>query len=719
MIASPWTPGVLAAEIKDKMPGALYVSHSTYPENHVIRYKQNSFRNTAVYADPDFLKILDYKLIKGNTDKVLLSPNSVILTASMAKRLFGDEDPIHQTVRLEDQGMLRVEAVIADVPKNSSIQFDYLLSWALYEKQNSWVKEYGMRDANFCLTMVQLRDQSFVNTLNGLLKNVYSKKAKTDHAEAFIYPIERRHLYSKIENGIPVGGKIEQVRIFLLLAFSILIIACVNFMNLSTARSEKRAKEVGIRKAIGSSRRSIMGQFMMESMLLAFLGTVVAFMLMEFSLPYFNGLLDTGLAINYQDWWFWAAILVLSLSTGILAGLYPAFYLSSFEPVKVLKGLQFSPGGTLSFRKILVVFQFVFASCLIVCTAVIYQQLHFIKNRPVGYDKNNLIEILADGSFKNPLRQQLFKEELLKSGAVTTISNFSIGLSGSGSASNGIEWPGKNTKEDITFNVRSAGNGFVNTIGTEMLSGREFSAQHADSGKVIINETAVKVMGLQHPIGKVITWADEPITIIGVMKDFVMESPYEPVMPMVVNNDVAEANLIVARLNPSQTISTSIHQIEEVFARLNPSFPMDLKYVDDAFNEQLKNERLLGIIANWFGGFAIFISCLGLLGLALYMAEQRKKEISIRKVLGASSIGIVRLLNRDFVALVAIANFIAFPIAYIIIDHWLSTFKMRIAISILPFAIAFILSLAIAVITVTLQSLKVATSNPADALKYE
>ncbi|RAJ32893.1 ABC transporter permease [Pedobacter cryoconitis] len=714
-----WTPNAMADEVRSKIPGVAYVSHSSYPQEQVISNEEKSFKKKAVYADPSFLKIFDYKIIKGSSNGVLTNINSVILTETMARNLFGNEDPINKMVKLQNTEVLKVEAVIEDVPKNSSIQLDYLMPWALFIKQNPWAKKTNWGN-NMCLTVVQLQQSKLFDQANNQIRDIYLRNIKDATSKALLHPLAKWHLYDNFENGKSVGGKIDQLRIFLILAFCILLIACVNFMNLSTARSEKRAKEVGVRKAIGSSRGALIGQFMIESILLSFMAMLVAFTLMEISLPYFNSLLGIELVINYENWIFWAVLAGLTTFTGFIAGSYPAFYLSSFEPIKVLKGFSTAGSSSLSVRKVLVVFQFVFAACLIICTVVIYQQLNFIKNKPVGYNKAGLVQIPIQGNLAGKEKLALLKERLIKTGAVTQVTFFSTSLNMSGNNTFSVEWQGKNPKEDVLFNNRSAGEDFAKTMGSGMVAGREFSSRFtADSTNIVINEAAVKVMGFKNPIGKTIKVMGNPYTIIGVMKDFVMESPYKTAAPMYITNNVENVAYIIASLNPAQNISTSSAQIDDVIKALNPNFPVDRTFANDNFEQKFQDERLLGILSNWFGGFAIFISCLGLLGLALFMAEQRKKEISVRKVLGASTLNILTLLNKDFIKLVAIANLVAFPLAYIIITKWLSAFEFNVGITLLPFAIATGLSLIIAILTVSVQSVKVAKAAPIDSLKHE
>jgi putative ABC transport system permease protein len=710
-------PGKLKDEIKEKVPGIARVSRLSYPEPMLVSYNQNNFKMNAVFGDPDFLKMFDYKVLKGNPNTFLNSVEGVILTETLAKNLFGNEDPINKVIKLDNKENLKVEGVIPDRPKNSTLELDYIMSWKLYDKLNSWTKTSGWGN-NYCMMFAQLRDNSSFNQTNNQLKGMIKAHEKDANGEPFMHPLSKWHLYDKFVNGQNVGGRIDQLRIFFLLAFCILLIACVNFMNLSTAKSEKRAREVGVRKAIGSSRNNLVGQFMFESVLLTTLSMLVAFVLIEVSLPYFNNLLGITLGINYNDYKFWSVFLGLTLITAVIAGSYPAFYLSSFDPVKVLKGFKLSGGSSLSIRKFLVVFQFVFAACLIVCTAVIYQQLNYIKNKPIGYNKANLIQIPTEGEFSKKEKREILKDELLKSGAITGFTEYSLSLTGGGNNTYGISWPGKNEKDKILVNFRFTNLDLIKTTGMEILQGRDFSRDFVDTANVLVNEAMVKVMGMKNPVGKMIDW-DQPIRIIGVVKDYVMESPYQKAAPLLIAQNPNRASIIIMRLNDKNNITSSTNQINEAIKRLNPSYPTEIKFVDDNFEKKFRNEKLLGTLSNWFGGFAIFISCLGLLGLALFMAEQRKKEISIRKVLGATTANILTLLNKDFIKLVAIANVIAFPLAYIIINKWLSGYEYRISISALPFIVAIGLSVIIAVLTVSIQSVKVAKANPVDALKYE
>ncbi len=714
------TPGKLANEAKAKIPGVKLATRLSYAEEGLLSRDKDNFKGACSFADPAFLHMFDYKVLKGNPVTFLEAPQSIVLTETLAKSIFGDEDPIGKPLKLDNAEELKVDGVIADPPKNSTNQFEYLLSWKLFEKLNPWTVESSWGN-NFCHTFIQLEDNSAFEKANTQLQGMIKANQKDSNNEAFMHPMAKYHLYDTFEGGKSVGGKIDQLRVFVLLAFCILVIACVNFMNLSTARSEKRAKEVGVRKSVGSSRKDLIGQFMMESVLISMLSMLVAFMLIELALPYFNGLLGIELDIDYTYWVFWATLVGLTLLTGVIAGSYPAFYLSSFDPIKVLKGFTSigAGGSSLSVRKFLVVFQFVFAACLIICTVVIYQQLSFVVNKPIGYNRNNLIEVPVQGTLKDPGKFQLIKDQLLKTGVVSAVTNYSTKFTNGGNNGYGLSWPGKSPDENVLVNYRWTNYDFLKTTNVELIEGRDFDQQFADSNSVIINEALVKTMGLKHTLGTTIDFEGTPVRIVGIVKDYVVESPYMAATPMMIGFTKDPNDVILIRVSENANLSASLLAIDTQFKAINPAYPVDRRFVDDTFEEKFRNEKLLGTLANWFGGFAIFISCLGLLGLALYMAEQRKKEISIRKVLGANSANILVLLNRDFIKLVLIANFIAFPLGYIIVNQWLSNYDFRISITPFPFALALLLSLIIAILTVSLQSFKVAKANPIDALKCE
>jgi len=438
---------------------------------------------------------------------------------------------------------------------------------------------------------------------------------------------------------------------------------------------------------------------------------------LELSLPYFNNLLDIAIQIDYSSYLFWLTLISLTLLTGFLAGFYPAFYLSSFKPIKVIKKI-----GSFSSRKVLVVIQFTLSIALIVCAFIIYSQIQFIKNKPLGFDKNNLVQLNLEGEFKDPDRLSLFKSELRKSQAILYASEIGGSLLHAGNASSGFVWPGKGSNEYVSLQYRSTGFDYVKTVGAKLLMGRDFSPEFvADtSTSVLLNEAAVKRMGLKNPVGSTIRWDNSPpLTVIGVIEDYANHDAGSRTLPTVYYNNISNTSTILLKLNPAQPLSTAIKSIKEISHQLNPSFPPDLQFIDELVAEKLKNEKLLSVLSNLFGGFCIFISCLGLLALALYMAEQRQKEISIRKVLGADVRSLLLLLNKDFLKLVIISNLIAFPVAYSLAARWLQKYDYRIDITIWPFLFSALLSIIIALLTISFQTFKVARSNAVDALKYE
>ncbi|MEJ5995780.1 ABC transporter permease [Pedobacter sp. Du54] len=717
-------PNKLAAAALQEIPGIKNAARMADENNNrLFSREQHKFKLKSQYVDPAFIEILSYHFIAGDKNTALNDPNSIILTESAAKKLFGNVDPIGESVKWDNLRPLKVSAVIEDMPKNQSLQFEVLHPWAFFDQINPDSKNSSWGNIN-CLTIFELKDNASLATVNGLLKNFIIKKDPELISyvyQPFLFPLKKIHLYNKFENGKVVGGKIDEVKLFAFLALCVLVIACINYMNLSTARSEKRAREVGVRKALGSARSSLMGQFMLESILLSFLAMIIAFALLEVSLPYFNNLLAITIKINYTSYLFWGVLIGVALITGILAGSYPSFYLSSFIPVKVLKGVKGST-GTLSFRRVLVVLQFTLSVCMIISAIVVHNQIQFLKDKPLGFNQNNMVQLDLEGELRNPSRLALFKNELINSGAILHASEFAQQFTAGGSITGDISWPGKAADDKSIISYRSTGFDFSNTIGGKIVAGRDFSPKFAadTNTSVMLNETAVKHMNLKNPIGTTISWGDNPpLTVVGVIKDYFNEDLGQKVEPTIYYYNVKQSNTLLMRLNPDRALSNSIKYIKDISEKFNPAYPVLLTFVNDGMKEKLQSERLLSVLSNFFGGFAIFISCLGLLGLALYMAEQRSKEISIRKVLGANMSDILVMLNKDFLKLVVISNVIAIPVAYILVTNWLQKYDYKTAISFWPFILAILASVFIAVLTVSLQTFKVAKANAIDALKYE
>ncbi len=537
--------------------------------------------------------------------------------------------------------------------------------------------------------------------------------------EVFLHPASKWRLYSKFEDGKITGGKIETVRMFGIIAALILLIACINFMNLSTARSEKRAKEVGIRKVVGAQKGYLIGQFLGESILIAFISGIVAIILVQLSLSGFNTITSKNLYINYGSISFWLAVVGFIIFTGVLAGSYPAFYLSSFQPVSVLKGTFRKMNALVTPRKVLVVIQFWVAIVLIICTVIVEQQIKYAQNRETGYAKNNLIYHMLTGDLdKNYLA---VRTDLINSGAAVAVSKTSQPITQGWSDSWGFEWQGKDPNVKIDFDRFCVDENFTKTTGSTIVRGRDIDLTNhpADSTAIVLNETAVKMMGFKEPIGQVIK--DDGITwqVVGVLKDFILRSPYEPMRPMVIEGSKGFFNAVHIRLNSNNATEKNIAIIEKLFKKYNPQYPFEYHFVDEEYEQKFFDEKRTATLAALFSGLTIVISCLGLFGLATYMAENRIKEIGVRKVLGASVTGITTLLSKDFIVLVIIAIVFASPFAWYIMSTWLKTYNYRTDIHWWVFAGAGLLAIAIAILTVSYQAIKAALSNPVKSLRTE
>ncbi|RFZ94194.1 ABC transporter permease [Mucilaginibacter conchicola] len=714
------TPRLAAATIKTEVPDVVRAVRTIdYTGESLLTYKDRSFKKRGMFTDDGFFDIFSYPFVKGDAKTALKLPNSIVLTESVAKTLFGDEDPMNKIIKRNNASPLQVTGVIKDVPPNATFQFEVILPWVLFEDANDWAKNGGW-GSNFARTVVQLKDPSKLKSANAIMQHMVERHNDGNKNELFLYPFAKLHLYSEFVDGKAVGGMISQIKLFVALAICILLVACVNFMNLSTARSEERAKEVGIRKAIGSGRGSLISQFITESIILSLVSVGIAVVLVVISLPYFNTLLGIKLVLPYSDPMAWAALLGIGVLTGLLAGSYPAFYLSSFEPIKVLKGMFKGGSSALSLRKILVIVQFGFAVFLIIATICIYRQIKYVQDKPVGFDKNNLVEIPIEGDLEK--NADVLINQLKTSGNITGGSVFSSSITSSGSNTWGLSWPGKRDDQTVLFDVFRVSNDFTATAGVKLLQGREVSSANPldTAGKTaMVNQSAVKVMKLKNPIGTVVKYGDSEMTIVGVYEDFVWGSPYEQTRPMFTHFSTKYANVIALRLAPGRSITTNIEAVNKALKQFNPAYPPTVNFVDSDFARKFANEKLLATLANIFGGLAIVISCLGLFGLAAYAAEQRIKEIGVRKVLGASVANLAGLLSKDFLKLVAIAIVVAVPISFWAMNKWLQNYQNRITLSWWMFVLAAIITIIIAVATVNYQAIKAALANPVKSLRSE
>jgi putative ABC transport system permease protein len=705
--------------IKQDIPEIKYTARMDYGGKNLIANGQNSFKRLSKFAEPDILKMYDYEFIQGNASTALSNPNSVILTASTAKILFGTTDVLNKTVRFKDRFDLNVTGVIKDQPDNSSNKFDYLMPWALYGTIDESAKSLNWTNYSY-VTLVMLRTGANLDLVNQKIYQILKKNNNDNYQSQILFPLANLHLHSKFEEGKSVGGAIEQIYLFMGLAFGILLIACINFMNMATAKSEKRAKEVGIKKTIGANRGSLIMQFLTESMMLTFIAVIFSIAILEIFLPTFNNLLNIKLNMSYFNKTSWIGILGIVFATGLIAGSYPAFYLSAFNPIQTLKRKVKSGGFfSVSLRQVLVVGQFCFAIILIISTLVIYKQIQYIKNRPVGIDVNALVEIPQDGELKT--KYDVLRAQLLKSGAITSMFQSSVSLSHRGQNFMDIQWEGM-TKPDNTqlFNQVSTTYDFIKTNGIKLTAGRDFSENFAsDSSGVMVSASAVKTFGYNNPVGKTVTVFGDKFNIIGVFDDYVWDSPYKSNNPMVVFFDQRRKGTITMRLNETNSLQSNIETINRITKSINPAYPLEINFLNTLYGEKYNTEKTLGILSNLFGGLAIFVSCLGLFGLVAYSAEQRTKEFGVRKVLGASLFNLMQLLSLSFVKMIVVSIVIAIPLSYFLMNKWLMKFEFHTEISWWIMPIAGFGTLMMALITVSFQAYKTANANPVDALKYE
>ena len=713
------TGNIIGPVIKETYPNIEAVSRVDYNNLSLIANGTKSFKKNSRFADPDIFKIFDYTFIAGEANTAFSAPDNVVLTESMAMLLFGTTDALNRVIKFDNKVDLKVTGVIKDLPENISVDFDYLLPWSLLEQLSPWIKSPQWTNFNWT-TLVKLSPAANSEQINKSLKGLMERHEPGSKCEPFLYPLSKVHLYGDFNNGISTGGEIQQVRLFMGLALGILLIACVNFMNMATAKSERRAKEVGIKKTIGASRGSLVSQFMMESLILTFCSAIMAIVIIEVCLPLFNNLLEIELVIDYSNAYVWISLISIILITGFVAGSYPAFYLSSFNPIQILKKKNTSRGLlSINLRQVLVVGQFSFAVILIIATTVIYKQIQFIKNRPVGYQINELIEMPQDGNLSTKF--ELLKEKLLQSGAVNAVNQASTSLSHDGSSFYGMEWPGS-TEADKMFNFDQIATtyDFIKTTGLTLTAGRDFSRDFAsDSTAVMLSESAIKRMNLVNPIGQIVKYHGVNSTIVGVFKDFIWGAPSHAERPMLVAFNKGWSGTINMRLNTANAAADNVAIIQKIVKELNPAYPVEINYVDQLYAKKLKSEKVLGILSNLFGGLAIFISCLGLFGLAAYSAEQRTKEIGVRKVLGASVASLMQLLSFSFLKMVLFAIVISIPVASYIMGNWLDSFELHTEISWLIILLSAIGTIGIAILTVSFQAYRAAKANPVNSLKYE
>jgi putative ABC transport system permease protein len=710
------TPKIMRSSLKQDYPQVEQVARTTRA-NFLFTIGEKHLTLGGNHTDPDFLTMFSFPLVKGNPKTALNEMKNIVLTEKTAKKLFGDEDAMGKTIKIDSVDYFTVTGIMKDLPNNTQFEFEYLMPWTYLEKVDKQVeKNWGN---NSVQTWALLKPGVTEAAINTQVKNITRSHSDIKDIDVFMHPAAKWHLYSKFENGKIVGGRIETIRLFSIIAAFILLIACINFMNLSTARSEKRAKEVGIRKVVGASKGSLISQFLGESIMIAFFSGILALIIIQLSLSGFNNLTDKHLIIPYNSPVFWLISLSFILFTGVLSGSYPALYLSSFIPVKVLKGTFKAANAAVSPRKILVVVQFTFAIVLIISTIIVREQLEYAQNRDTGYKKNNLVYTFMTGNVDK--NYKLIRNELLTSGAAVAVSKTSAPMTEGWSDTWDYTWQGKQEGAKIDFNMYNTDGSFTKTMGLKVIEGRDIDAVKypSDSLAVMLNEASVKVMGFKHPIGQIVVNSGTKLTVVGVVKDFILQSPYEPVRPMIIQGPKAWFNVIHYKLNDKNTTAQNLKLAEGVFKKFNSEYPFDYHFVDDEYAKKFKDEQRTGTLATLFAGLTIFISCLGLFGLATYMAQNRIKEIGVRKVLGASVFGVTSMLSKDFLTLVGIAFLFATPLAWYGMHSWLQGYTYRVPISIWVFITAAVVTIMISIITVSFQAIKAALANPVKSLRSE
>jgi len=701
-----------------------YVSMASWNSDHVLTVGEKKISIPGAYTEPPMTEMLNLKMLKG-THAGLADPHAILISEETAKILFGNEDPMSKLIKIDNDQSLKVSGVYENLPYNSDFGYmKFIGSWKLYLDNMHWAfKESDPWRANMVRSFVQLTDQADMQKVSAKIKdsklNHVSKREQEFKSQVFLHAMSKWHLYDDFKNGKNIGGRITYVWLFGVIGCFVLLLACINFMNLSTARSEKRAREVGIRKAIGSLRGQLIVQFFGESMLYVFIAFVVSLLFAQSVIGFFNEVADKKMSIPWGQPLFWFAGILFSLVTGAVAGSYPAFYLSSFEAVKTLKGIMHVGRFASIPRKTMVVIQFSISVILIIGTITVFRQIEFAKNRPVGYTNKGLVmlHMSTDDLHKHI---SAVREELKKSGAITEISESSSAPTYVDEWDDGFDWKGKNPSLTGDAGVVYVYYEFGKTIGWNMVEGRDFSRSFGtDTAAMVINESMVKFMGLKNPVGETMRWMGKPYQIVGVVKDLLMENPYEPIARTVFVMATDAQPVVNMRINPQMSAHEAIVKMEPVFKTYNPSQPFDYKFTDEEFAKKFGDEERIGKLAASFAILAIFISCLGLFGMASFMAERRVKEIGVRKVLGASVLNLWGLLSREFVLLVMISFLIAVPVSWYYLHGWLQHYTYRIEMSWWIFIIAGLDALIITLVTVSFQAIKAALANPVISLRSE
>jgi predicted permease len=710
------TPGILAENLKIEFPEVEYAATTTWINNNTLSIKDHSIKARGWDVGPEFFQMFSYKLAQGSPEAVLKDQMSMVITKSLAVRLFGtDENVLGRSVELNHDKSLIITGVLEDIPNSSSFRFDYVMSFELYKTENEWVKDWGNNGPSSYVVLKNGTDPAaFANKIKDYIKG----KEADSHITLFVQKYSDRYLYGSWVNSQPAGGRIEYVRLFSIIAIFILVIACINFMNLSTARATRKSKEVGIKKSVGAGRQSLIFQYMSESLLTTVLSLILSLGIVYVFIPSFNLITDKHIRLDLTDPMLLLWLLGVTVVTGLLAGSYPALYLSGFKPAAVLKGDVKGSIGELWARKGLVVFQFFLSVILIVCVIVIYKQIEYVQTQSLGYEKDNLVQFPMEGEISK--NKDGFLRELRRIPGVKNASSIGHGLLGQNNNTSGLQWEGKDPDERILFENVGANEHLFETLGLTFAEGRAFQdGTLADTTKIIFNEAGIEAMGLDDPIGKHIRlWEQHDLEIIGVVKNFNFQSMHEPVKPLFFRLRPSNTWNVMVRLEAGKEKET-LAAIGKMYNTFNPGFSFEYKFQNAEYAQLYAAEQRVATLSSYFASMAVVISCLGLFGLAAFTAERRLKEIGIRKALGSSSTSIVLLLSGDFTKMVLVSVLLGLPVGYWFIDQWLADFAFRIPLSITYFVGAGVIALTIAWLTVASQAIKASRVNPVKCLRTE
>ncbi len=709
------TPGLLAEAMKKEMPEVVNSARTGWGERWLFTSGERSTYENGNYADPSFFDIFSYDFIYGNAKNVFPNDHSIIVTEQMSKKFFGDINPIGKYLKINNSEEFMVSGVIKDLPLNSTIKFNWMASFKLFEKQNDWYTNWG---SNGMETFVELKPGADLASFNKKLYSFIKNKKSEASARPLLLPMKDWRLRNNFEDGKQAGGRIEYVKLFGIIGILLIIIACINFMNLSTARAQKRAKEVGVRKVMGAQRNSLMKQFIGESVIVALIATFIACLLTIGTLPFFNQLVDKKLVLGISDPKQWLKLISLALFCGLISGSYPSIYLSSFKPVAIFKGLtQGNSSNVVLIRKTLVVTQFVVSIVLIIATIVVYRQVEHVKNRQLGYNKNNLLLIEQKGDLNKNL--EIIQQDLLSTDVVINVASSAHQIIESGSNTGGFNWEGKDQSKDLLITTDYVSTDYINTAGMQLRSGRNFNNAKHDSLSCIINETFANIITKKDPLNMMLNLDGSNYRIVGVVKNFIFNDMYKKPDPYILFCQPHNTSNLFIRISENANMEDALSKVEKVIKKNNPNYPFEYKFLDEEFNKRFKSEMLISKLSRLFATLTIIISCIGLFGLAAYTAERRTKEIGIRKVLGASVSNMVSLLSKDFLMLVLIAITIAIPIAWYMMSKWLEDYSYRIEIKWWIFALAGASAIVIALLTVSFQAVKAALANPVKSLRTE